>query len=113
MLAKRRAIVGAATSGGGRLAIKGLPFRAAADGEIVSGKFAIVERRTNSLLSRWRPVIDRQLARDVVGLMRGGSMMAPPTFSGQDCSHRYACTVTWGIRLQNTRLAICRANAGT
>lgn len=64
---------------------KSLPFRAAADGETVtgtftgttqlsSGKFAIVEKSHEFTLVPWRPVIDRQLGREVSGIVRGGSM---------------------------------------
>jgi dihydropteroate synthase type 1 len=61
------------------------PFRAAADGEMVagtftgtvqlsSGKFAIVEKSHEFTLVPWRPVIDRQLGREVAGIMQGGSV---------------------------------------
>nr|WP_295809059.1 DUF3363 domain-containing protein [uncultured Nitratireductor sp.] len=64
---------------------KGLPFRAAADGEIVSGKFtgtvqlssgkfAVVEKSHEFTLVPWRPVIDRQLGREVMGVVQGGSV---------------------------------------
>ncbi|MHB2166508.1 DUF3363 domain-containing protein [Alsobacter sp. R-9] len=64
---------------------KALPFRAAADGETVSGKFtgtvqltsgkfAIVEQAHEFTLVPWRPVIDRQLGREVVGVMQDGSV---------------------------------------
>lgn len=64
---------------------KALPFRAAADGETVSGtftgtvqlssgKFAIVEKSHEFTLVPWRPVIDRQLGREVMGVVRGGSV---------------------------------------
>ncbi|WP_315810811.1 relaxase/mobilization nuclease domain-containing protein [Bradyrhizobium sp. SZCCHNR3107] len=64
---------------------KSLPFRAAADGETVtgtftgttqlsSGKFAIVEKSHEFTLVPWRPVIDRQLGREVSGIVRGGSV---------------------------------------
>jgi len=64
---------------------KGLPFRAAADGESVSGKFtgtvqltsgkfAIVEKAHEFTLVPWRPVIDRQLGREVAGIVQGGSV---------------------------------------
>ena len=71
---------------GGELAsTKGLPFRAAADGETVSGKFtgtvqlssgkfAMVEQSHEFTLVPWRPVIDRQLGREVSGVMQGGSV---------------------------------------
>ena len=64
---------------------KGLPFRAATDGEnvsgkftgtvqITSGKFAIVEKAHEFTLVPWRPVIDRQLGREVMGVVQGGSV---------------------------------------
>jgi type IV secretory pathway VirD2 relaxase len=64
---------------------KGLPFRAAADGENVSGKFtgtahlssgkfAVVEKSHEFTLVPWRPVIDRQLGREVAGIVQGGSV---------------------------------------
>ena len=66
-------------------ASKTLPFRAATDGETVSGKFtgtvqltsgkfAIVERAHEFTLVPWRPVIDRQLGREVMGVVQGGSV---------------------------------------
>lgn len=64
---------------------KALPFRVAADGETISGKFtgtvqlssgkfAIVEKSHEFTLVPWRPVIDRQLGREVMGVMQGGSI---------------------------------------
>jgi type IV secretory pathway VirD2 relaxase len=64
---------------------KGLPFRAAADGENISGKFtgtaqlssgkfAVVEKSREFTLVPWRPVIDRQLGREVAGVVQGGSV---------------------------------------
>ncbi len=64
---------------------KGLPFRAATDGENVSGKFtgtaqlssgkfAVVEKSHEFTLVPWRPVIDRQLSREVMGVVQGGSV---------------------------------------
>ncbi|MFB9951633.1 DUF3363 domain-containing protein [Rhizobium puerariae] len=64
---------------------KTLPFRAATDGETVSGKFtgtvqltsgkfAIVEKSHEFTLVPWRPVIDRQLGREVMGVVQGGSV---------------------------------------
>ncbi len=66
-------------------ASKGLPFRAATDGESVSGKFtgtvqlssgkfAVVEKSHEFTLVPWRPVIDRQLGREVMGVVQGGSV---------------------------------------
>ena len=59
--------------------------RDAADGENVSGKFAgtvklssekfaIVEKSYEFTLVPWRPVIDRQLGREVMGVVQGGSV---------------------------------------
>lgn len=64
---------------------KGIPFRAATDGERVSGKltdtvqltsskFAIIEQSHEFTLVPWRPVIDRQLGREVMGVVQGGSV---------------------------------------
>jgi hypothetical protein len=64
---------------------KDLPFRAAGDGETVSGKFtgtvqlssgkfAIVEKSHEFTLVPWRPVIDRQLGKEVTGVMQRGSI---------------------------------------
>jgi type IV secretory pathway VirD2 relaxase len=62
---------------------RGLPFRNAASGEAVrgkftgtvqlaSGKFAMVENAMEFQLVPWRPVIDKQLGREVTGVMREG-----------------------------------------
>lgn len=40
----------------------------------VSGKLAIVEKSHEFTLVPWRPVIDRQLGREVMGVMQGGSV---------------------------------------
>ena len=64
---------------------KALPFRAATDGETVSGKFtgtmqlssgkfAVVEKSQEFTLVPWRPVIDRQLGKEVMGVVQGGSV---------------------------------------
>ncbi|CAN7655527.1 DUF3363 domain-containing protein [Agrobacterium tumefaciens] len=64
---------------------KALPFRTARDGESVggrftgtvqltSGKFAIVEKSHEFTLVPWRPVIDRQIGREVMGVVQGGSV---------------------------------------
>lgn len=74
-----------ARAGGELAAKKALPFRAAAEGETVtgtftgaaqlsSGKFAIVEKSHEFTLVPWRPVIDRQLGREVSGIVQGGSV---------------------------------------
>jgi len=71
--------------GGELAASKGLPFRAAADGETVtgkftgtvqlsSGKFALVEQSHEFTMVPWRPVIDRQLGKEVSGVVQGGSV---------------------------------------
>ena len=64
---------------------KALPFQAAADGETVtgkftgtvqlsSGKFAIIEKSHEFTLVPWRPIIDRQLGKEVAGIVQGGSV---------------------------------------
>lgn len=66
-------------------ASKALPFRAAMEGETVSGKFtgtaqltsgkfAVVEKAHEFTLVPWRPVIDHQLGREVSGIVQGGSV---------------------------------------
>ena len=66
-------------------ASKAMPFRAAGDGETVtgkfigtlqlsSGKFAVVEKSHEFTLVPWRPVIDRQLGREVMGVVQGGAV---------------------------------------
>lgn len=42
--------------------------------QLSSGKFAIVEKSHEFTLVPWRPVIDRQLGREVAGIMQGGSV---------------------------------------
>ena len=90
-IAYRRNLLGAlrerevARVGGELAATKGLPFRAATDGETVSGKFtgtvqlssgkfAMVEQSHEFTLVPWRSVIDRQLGREISGLVQGGSV---------------------------------------
>jgi hypothetical protein len=62
-----------------------LPFRATGDGETVqgvfrqtvqlsSGKFALVENAHEFTLVPWRPVIENRLGREVMGVVRGGSI---------------------------------------
>jgi hypothetical protein len=74
-----------ASFGAEMAANKSLPFRAVADGETVSGKFtgtvqltsgkfAVVEKAHEFTLVPWRPVIDRQLGREVAGVVQGGSV---------------------------------------
>ncbi|WP_439500685.1 DUF3363 domain-containing protein [Aminobacter ciceronei] len=71
--------------GGELAATKGLPFRAVTDGETVSGKFtgtvqlssgkfALVEQSHEFTLVPWRPVIDRRLGREIMGVVQGGSV---------------------------------------
>ncbi|RSC37140.1 DUF3363 domain-containing protein [Agrobacterium sp. FDAARGOS_525] len=71
--------------GGEMAATKNLPFRAASDGETVSGKFtgtvqlssgkfAVVEQSHEFTLVPWRPVIDRHLSREITGVMQAGSV---------------------------------------
>jgi type IV secretory pathway VirD2 relaxase len=74
-----------ARAGAELAATKFMPFRVAADGETISGrftgtvqlssgKFAIVEKSYEFTLVPWRPVIDRQLGREVSSIARGGSV---------------------------------------
>jgi len=74
-----------ARAGAEMAAGKNLPFRAAADGERVSGKFtgtvqlssgkfAMVEQSHEFTLVPWRPVIDRQLGKEISGIVQGGSV---------------------------------------
>ncbi|WP_430244443.1 relaxase/mobilization nuclease domain-containing protein [Neorhizobium sp. DAR64861/K0K2] len=74
-----------ARAGAELAAKKPMPFRAAGDGETVSGvftgtvqltsgKFAIVEKSHEFTLVPWRPVIDRQLGKEVAGIVQGGSV---------------------------------------
>lgn len=74
-----------ARAGAEMAADKNLPFRAAKDGERVSGKFtgtvqlssgkfAVVEHSHEFTLVPWRPVIERQLGREVSGIVQGGSV---------------------------------------
>ncbi len=64
---------------------KALPFRAAMEGETVSGKFtgteqlssgkfAIVEKSHEFTLVPWRPIIDWQPGKEVTGVVQGGSV---------------------------------------
>jgi type IV secretory pathway VirD2 relaxase len=59
-----------------------MPFREAAEGariqgvyrrsiELVSGRFALIERARDFTLVPWRPVLARQVGKSVSGLMRG------------------------------------------
>ncbi len=74
-----------ARAGAELAATKPMPFRAAGDGETVSGnftgtvqltsgKFAIVEKSHEFTLVPWRPVIDRHLGKEVTGIVQGGSV---------------------------------------
>lgn len=76
---------GLARAGAELAATKPMPFRAAGDGETVSGtftgtvqltsgKFVIVEKSHEFTLVPWRPVIDRQLGKEVSGIVQGGSV---------------------------------------
>lgn len=59
-----------------------MPFREAADGiriegiyrrsvDLLSGRFAVIERARDFTLVPWRPVLERQVGKSVTGLMRG------------------------------------------
>jgi type IV secretory pathway VirD2 relaxase len=74
-----------ARAGAELAATKPMPFRAAGDGETISGtftgtvqltsgKFAIVEKSHEFTLVPWRPVIDRQLGKEVTGIVQSGSV---------------------------------------
>ncbi|WP_367998494.1 relaxase/mobilization nuclease domain-containing protein [Rhodomicrobium lacus] len=74
-----------ASVGAEMAASKALPFHAASDGERISGKFtgtvelssgkfAVVEQSHEFTLVPWRPVIDRQLGKEVSGIIQGGSV---------------------------------------
>jgi hypothetical protein len=74
-----------ARAGAELAANKPMPLRAAGDGETISGtftgtvqltsgKFAIVEKSHEFTLVPWRPVIDRQLGKEVTGIVQGGSV---------------------------------------
>lgn len=45
--------------------------------QLSSGKFAIVEKFHEFTLVQWRPVIDRQLGKEVTGVVQGGSVSWP------------------------------------
>jgi type IV secretory pathway VirD2 relaxase len=76
---QRRELLGVA----GRLADElNTPFREAAEGariegvyrrsvDLVSGRFALIERARDFTLVPWRPVLERQVGKSVSGLMRG------------------------------------------
>ena len=64
---------------------RGTPFRPAKDGEriygtfketlqLASGKYALIENSREFTLVPWRPVIERQLGREVAGLVRGNDI---------------------------------------
>ena len=74
-----------ASAGAEMAASKNRSFRAAVDGERVngkftgtvqlsSGKFAVVEQSHEFTLVPWRPVIDRQLGKEISGIVQGGSV---------------------------------------
>jgi type IV secretory pathway VirD2 relaxase len=63
----------------------GLAFRPVEEGDhvsgiyrrrvdLASGRFALIEDGHQFLLVPWRPIVDRQLGREVSGVLRGGSM---------------------------------------
>ena len=64
---------------------RGMPFRMAESGErisgtyrqsvqLVSGRYALVERSHEFTLVPWRPVIEKQLGQQVTALIRGGGI---------------------------------------
>ena len=42
--------------------------------QLSSGKFAVIEKSHEFTLVPWRPVIDRQLGREVMGVVQGQSV---------------------------------------
>jgi type IV secretory pathway VirD2 relaxase len=63
----------------------GLAYRPVEDGDhvsgiyrrrvdLASGRFALIEDGHQFLLVPWRPIVDRQLGREVSGVLRGGGM---------------------------------------
>jgi type IV secretory pathway VirD2 relaxase len=42
--------------------------------DLASGRFALIEDGHQFLLVPWRPIVDRQLGREVSGILRGGSI---------------------------------------
>ena len=45
--------------------------------QLSNGKFAVVEKSHEFTLVPWRPVIDRELDRRVIGVVQGGSVSWP------------------------------------
>ena len=63
----------------------GLAYRAVEEGErvsgiyrrpvdLASGRFALIEDGQQFVLVPWRPIVERQLGREVSGVLRGGSV---------------------------------------
>ena len=63
----------------------GLEYRAVEEGErvsgiyrrqvdLASGRFALIEDGRQFVLVPWRPIVERQLGREVSGVLRGGSI---------------------------------------
>ena len=42
--------------------------------DLASGRFALIEDGRQFLLVPWRPIVDRQLGREVSGVLRGGGI---------------------------------------
>jgi len=74
-----------ARAGGELAATRGVPFRMTAPGETIrgayrdavqlaSGRYALVENAQEFTLVPWRPVIERSLGREVVGLVTDGGI---------------------------------------
>jgi type IV secretory pathway VirD2 relaxase len=74
-----------ARAGGELAATRGVPFRMPAPGEtlrgtyreaiqLASGRYALVENAQEFTLVPWRPVIERNLGREVVGLVTDGGI---------------------------------------
>ncbi|WP_249295139.1 DUF3363 domain-containing protein, partial [Proteus mirabilis] len=63
----------------GQIAVFDIPFQQAlrkftGTVHLSSGKFAVVEKSHEFTLVPWRPIIDRQLGREVMGIVQGGSV---------------------------------------
>ena len=42
--------------------------------DLASGRFALIEDERQFALVPWRPIVERQLGREVSGVLRGGSI---------------------------------------
>jgi hypothetical protein len=73
----------------------GLPYKAPAQGDTIaglclrrvdlgSGSYALVERARDFTLVPWRPVLERQLGREIEGLVRAGGRISWSFGRGRD-----------------------------